>query len=168
MSKQNISASVDEDVAGYLSQEHINASGLINDLVKQYMDGGSEQAAILRLREEQLRSEIEALSQQEEAKRQELNRLADSRKEAEQSPSYREDLLELLRTIEEDDTHIWPAHNTIKELAKQENKPAGEVIDDAREIAAEERLSLLTTQFVRAGNAKYIDKEPITEAYTDE
>lgn len=100
--------------------------------------------------------------------RQEIEALQATREEIESGATYREELLALLHELEDSGGHIWPDHNEIADLAKQEDKEATDVIDDARELAADEELSLLTTQFVRAGNAQYIDEQPITEAVDDE
>lgn len=59
MSKENISASVDPEVAAHLSRDEVNASGLINSLVKKQMAGGTSERAMVELRLEQVESEIE-------------------------------------------------------------------------------------------------------------
>jgi len=58
MSKERISASVEPEVAEFLRGDDVNASGLINQLVKNHMDTGGGRKAMLQLRREQLQSEI--------------------------------------------------------------------------------------------------------------
>lgn len=76
MPKQNVSATVDEDVADYLSQDHVNASGLINQLVKRHMNGESEEL-LREFRRKQLEEEAEELSSRAERKREEAEKLAE-------------------------------------------------------------------------------------------
>jgi len=60
MSKKRTSLSLDPEVADYLQQDRVNASGLVNNLVKQYMEG-ADQKAMQELRKRQLREEYESL-----------------------------------------------------------------------------------------------------------
>lgn len=76
MTKQNVSATVDDDVAQYLRQEHVNASGLINRLVKQHMNGEGEDV-IREFRRKQLIEEAEELKTRAERKREHAKRLAE-------------------------------------------------------------------------------------------
>ena len=73
--KERVSASVDPEVAEYLRQNQVNASGLINDLVKQHQSTGGTKAAMLELRHDQVQSEVENLHNQLQAKRKELDRI---------------------------------------------------------------------------------------------
>jgi len=73
--KERVSASVDPEVAEYLKQNRVNASGLINDLVKQHQSTGGTKAAMLELRHDQVKSEVENLHNQLQAKRKELDRI---------------------------------------------------------------------------------------------
>lgn len=68
MSKKRTSLSVDEDVKMYLSQDSVNASGLVNQLVKQRMSGADGNKRMLELRLEQLNSEISDLENRLEHK----------------------------------------------------------------------------------------------------
>ena len=72
MSKQRVSASVDKEVHEYLSRDHINASGLINDLVENHMQTGGNRKAMLELREQQIKSKIDELEGTLEVKEREL------------------------------------------------------------------------------------------------
>jgi septal ring factor EnvC (AmiA/AmiB activator) len=73
MSKERISASVDPEVEEYLSQDGVNASGLINRLVKNHASAGDREKAMLQLREDQLESEIESMRAQLKQKEDELS-----------------------------------------------------------------------------------------------
>jgi chromosome segregation ATPase len=66
MTKERISASVDPEVEAYLSRETVNASGTINQLVKEQMASGGESKQLLQLRLEQINSEIERHNSQVE------------------------------------------------------------------------------------------------------
>lgn len=75
MGKKRTSVSVDEDVYRYLQRDDVNASGLVNQLVRNYMIGPDDGLMMLRLREEQLRSEREELQDRLENRSQELQRI---------------------------------------------------------------------------------------------
>jgi len=117
---------------------------------------------------ESVASERDELSDEVNRLRQEIEALKATREEIESGSTYREDVLSLLEKIEGGGGHIWPSHDEVEKLATQEDKQPEEVIDDARELAATEGMDILTTQFVRAANAKYVDELPITEAFDDE
>jgi len=69
MSKENVSVTVDPDVAQYLDRPGVNTSGKINDLLKQEMNAGTSEKQMLELRQEQLEGEIESLESQLETKK---------------------------------------------------------------------------------------------------
>lgn len=75
MSKERTSVSLDPEVAEYLSQNGTNASELVNELVKQHMNGGASEEQILDFRISQVESETESLKAQLERKEQELSEL---------------------------------------------------------------------------------------------
>lgn len=102
MSKQNISATVDEDVAGYLSQDHVNASGLINQLVKRHMNGENEEL-LREFRRKQLEEEAEELASRAERKRKEAEKLAEvAEKKQLERQSELEEVAEELAGVERD------------------------------------------------------------------
>lgn len=84
MAKENISATVEKDVAEYLDMPGRNRSQTINQAVKQYMKADSSENAMLRLRKEQLESDISNLESQLSEKRAELERV-DERLDEQQS-----------------------------------------------------------------------------------
>lgn len=75
MTKKRKTFSVDEDVYEYLQQEHVNASGLVNSLVKQHRKGGVTDDVIREFRRQQVESEMESLEEQLSQKESELQRL---------------------------------------------------------------------------------------------
>jgi len=84
MSKKNISATVDEDVYEYLQQGHVNCSGLVNDLVRRHMEGGSDDL-LREFREQQLLEEAEEFESRAERKRERAEKIREAtEKEAEE------------------------------------------------------------------------------------
>jgi len=76
MPKENISATVDPEVAEYLSKETVNASGVVNRAVKREMgilEEGDED--LLKLRLEQIQDERQDLEERAERKESMENRL---------------------------------------------------------------------------------------------
>jgi len=72
MSKERRTVSLDEEVEQYLSGEGVNASQLVNKLVKTHAKSGGNKRAMLELREDQLVSEIEELHGRIQSKEDEL------------------------------------------------------------------------------------------------
>lgn len=75
MSKDRTSVSVDEEVAQYLRQESVNASGLVNRLVKNEMNGFRSDRQLVELRLDQATSELEDLRTRVKQKEREVARL---------------------------------------------------------------------------------------------
>lgn len=106
MSKEVRSVTLDPDVDSYLSTPNVNASGLINRLVKHHQLGGGDGVQMLELRRQQLRSEIESMERSVEAKREELERIN------EQISEYETDIEEIVREADEAlDEHLRSADN---------------------------------------------------------
>jgi len=91
MSKERRTVSIESEVDEYLSSEGVNASQLINQLVKNHASSGGDERAMLELRAEQLRSDIEELTGRLETKENELERIE---KQLEQFESEKEQLIE--------------------------------------------------------------------------
>lgn len=88
MSKERRGVSLDPEVNDYLSREGVNASEKINQLVKQEMNAGTTEQAMLKLRLEQVRGEItnhegelERLKQQEQDLLDRLDTLQEEQKQ---------------------------------------------------------------------------------------
>jgi len=75
VSKNRVSATVDDDVYEFLQQDHINMSGLINRCIREYMNTGGDVSAVRDLRIQQLEDEAEDLKSRAENKREKANRL---------------------------------------------------------------------------------------------
>jgi len=109
MSKERVSASVDPEVEQYLSRETVNASGLINKLVKMEMSGASQDREFLKLRRDNINTEINRLESQLETLLDEREAINKQLKKIErQEQSEIEDSLETLKTVpwEEDNPAI--------------------------------------------------------------
>lgn len=100
MSKERISASVDPEVEAYLSRQSVNASGLINQLVKKQMSSGGDSKQLLKLRLEQINSEIDRHESQVETLKKERDNLTSRLEEMEQHEESRlENALERLESV---------------------------------------------------------------------
>jgi len=130
-------------------------------LIETQIDRKAEQLESITSERDELDSEASRLRSELEALRQRLD-------EAEASDSYEDSLRSLLEKIESDGSHIWPDHNEVGELANMSGQPPADVIADARRIAAHAEMDIYTTQFVRAADAQYVERERISEAYADE
>lgn len=77
MTKERTSLSLEPEVAAYLKQDQINASGLVNNLIEKQMAGGLDDGSkhLITLRLKQVRSEIESLESRVENKRAEEQHL---------------------------------------------------------------------------------------------
>ena len=88
MSKKRRTVSLDPAVDEHLSSEGVNASQLVNRLVKHHASSGGDEKAMLELRAEQLRSDINELQGRIESKQDELetveSRLEEYRTEREE------------------------------------------------------------------------------------
>lgn len=83
MSKNVRSVSVDEEVDEYLGREGVNASELVNKLVKEYMNGGGDNE-LLEFRKQQVKSEYQQLATQTRQKLNEFNRLEEQQQRSEE------------------------------------------------------------------------------------
>jgi len=90
MSKENISATVDEDVAEYLDQPGRNRSETINEAVKAYRSAAGNEKAMINLRLEQLRTQRRSLESDLENVESEIEALEDRRDELEREEQAEE------------------------------------------------------------------------------
>jgi len=125
MSKDRISATVDESVSEQLERDSINASGLVNKLLKQYFASGGQSQDMLKLRERQLLSDIESLESKLATKQDELelvqSELAEIRKE---KRGTREEVFETLENVP------WEESNpAIQQRAEELGMKPAELID---------------------------------------
>ncbi len=128
MSKERTSLSLDPEVAQFLKQDHVNASGLVNKLVKQHMNGGAGEDLIREFRIQQLESELNQIQTREEQKREELQKLKeiDSEKTQEQKEAL-EEAKEALSTTPRD-----PENPAIQTKAEELGMSPEELVDELR------------------------------------
>lgn len=130
MSKERVSATVDPENAEFLSQEHINTSGLINELLTKYRTGGASEDIIREYRIQQLESEAKDCKSQAQRKLEEAERLRQAK--AEEKHSELETVLEKAEMMPADPTHPFVKKNAdaldmdpeqlAKEIAEYHNK----------------------------------------------
>jgi len=130
MSKERTSITVDPEVAEYLSRESVNASGLVNKLVKQYMNGGGEEDALREFRMQQVKSEYEDHAQQARRRLEEYNRLREeARRKEEQTPDVPENEAKRVRMVPREADHPV-VENIADELGMSEQELLTEVYDE--------------------------------------
>lgn len=139
MSKQNISATVDEEVGDYLSQDHVNASGLINQLVQKHMNGDSEEL-LREFRRKQLLEEAEDLDSRAERKRKEAEKLAEvnEKQEKERQAEIGEVVAEIGGDVPPD-----PENNAVKRHATELGVDPEELADELPPINNDDDLRSL-------------------------
>lgn len=129
MSKERRAVSLDPEVDAYLAREEVNASGLVNDLVKRHMNGDAGTDALRELRREQLRSEIESLEADAERKREELETINEVESEAEQEREAKlQDAIDKAKDAPRD-----PDNPAIKEQAKRVGMDPSEFVQELPE-----------------------------------
>lgn len=126
MSKERTSLSLDPEVAQFLQQDHVNASGLVNKLVKQYMGGGAGEDMIRQFRIEQLEGELNELQAQEEQKRKQLQQLKEvSQQKTEEQKQALEEAKDALQGTPKE-----PDNPAIKNWASDLGMSPEELIDE--------------------------------------
>lgn len=127
MTKERISASVEPDVAEYLQRDTVNASGLINKLVKRHMQGGASENEIREFRKRQVQSEYEALLDQARRKAEEYQELERRGEETQSVPKEeRAQLLEKVRRVPKETDH-----QLVQNVADELNKTPETVLEEA-------------------------------------
>jgi hypothetical protein len=81
MSKERRTVSLEPEVDAYLSRDGVNASELVNSLVKKSMNGTDTEDALKELRKQQIRSDIQELQTRMESRREELDTIKDLEEE---------------------------------------------------------------------------------------
>lgn len=129
MSKERRTVSLEPEVNDFLQEEGVNASQLVNKLVKNHATSGGDTRSMLELRAEQLRSDINELHGRVESKEDELerveSRLDEFRTEREK---VLDEAAEALHgtTLEEDN----PA---VQNWAEQADVPVDELISEVED-----------------------------------
>jgi flagellar capping protein FliD len=124
--KQRVSASVDEPIANYLQQDVVNASGLINKLVRQYLDGNGGEDQMVQLRIDQVQSEIESLETRLSQKRTQLENLEERYENAQE-----EQLNQLQQAAEAlDPEDLYEGNQTVQWWASELGMNEQQLIDE--------------------------------------
>lgn len=155
----------------YLQQSSVNASGLVNQLVKQHRESQTKADAVLRYREEQLESEIREIEARLHAKERELAELQERREAIQAEQASVDDQMDgLLDRMESDGIHIAPDHEDVMALAQASDREPAAVIDALKDRAIEQERSITSGQFMWAHEAEQrgIDNVDVGEAETDE
>lgn len=126
MSKERRTVSLETEVDEYLGSEGVNASELVNSLVKNHVSSGGDKRGMLELRAEQLRSDIDELEGRLETKREELDRVETHLDE------YRTERDEVLdEAVDTLQTVAWDADNpAIQNWAEKADMTPEELIEE--------------------------------------
>lgn len=126
MSKERRAVSLDPEVDAFLARDEVNASGLVNDLVKRHMNGTDGEKALRELRKEQIRSEIDSLETRAEQKREELETI--DTVEAEREDERESELADAIEKAE--GAPRDPQNPAIQEQAKRVGMDPDAFIDE--------------------------------------
>lgn len=134
MTKKRKTVSLDEEEYEYLQQEHVNASGLVNSLVKQHRKGGVTDDVIREFRRQQVRSEMESLEEQLSQKQSELQRLeaVEEKKQNEQMEAVDSMLDEIA-----DGKAVFPPNHPMVQDVTRHFDDDDEAVEAIKERAAE-------------------------------
>jgi len=135
MSKERTSLSLDPEVASFLRQDRVNASGLVNTLVKQYINGTDTDRQMVKLRLQQVESELTDLTDRVENKQNERDRL-----ESRLSDIDAEDKAELTAAIERIQTTESALSGEVRILTPDEQLQAIADEHDITVAALKERV----------------------------
>ncbi len=133
--KKRTSVTVDEDVLEQLqAREDINVSGLVNRMLRDYVQGDESERAVLEARVERLEDDVADLEQQLKQKR---SQLEDARNQLEAYDNRKQNELE--RELE-DYTEIPadPTHKEIIRIASDFNTSTTEVAQKHAELTGKE------------------------------
>jgi uncharacterized protein (DUF3084 family) len=132
MTKERRGVSLEPEVNEYLSQEGVNASQKINKLVKQEMNAGTTERAMLQLRLEQVRGDI-----------------SNHEGELERLRKQEQDLLERLETLEHEreqqqENTLQDAINSfdVVELSSMDSPMVDATDDELQDYADELDMSI--------------------------
>ena len=125
MAKERRTVTLEREVDDYLAQDHVNASGLVNDLVKRHMNGDDANGAIREFRMNQLLEQANEYEMRAKRKREEVNRLQEVAKEKEATRDEEvQKVVEKLSGVERD-----PENPAIKRNADKLGITAQELLD---------------------------------------
>lgn len=129
MSKEARTVTIDPDLDEYLSQPGVNASSLVNSLLRQYVENGGELGDVRQFRLQQLESEYEDLADRARRKLEEYNELKEHT-ETHTAPAVSEerraDLLDKVRKVPRE-----PDHPVVETAADELGVEPSEVLAEA-------------------------------------
>ena len=129
MSKKRRTVSLEPEEDEYLSRPEVNASALVNELVKQHRTGGVSDDAVLRMREEQVESEVDHLETRTEKKREELEAIREKREEkAETRSADLSQAFDVLESLGEENRE--PTNPAVKTQAGKVGMTPEELLDE--------------------------------------
>jgi len=130
MSKENISATVDPEVAQYLQREEINTSGKINKLVKQEMSAGTSEKQMLQLRKEQLEGDVADLKSRLETKEEMLENVESRLSQiGEEEKEEAKEMLRKLKRVPND-----PEHSFVQEVAEELDMTPEQALEESENL----------------------------------
>jgi len=125
MSKERRTVTLEKEVDDYLAQPHVNASGLVNDLVTRHMNGDDTDGAIREFRIHQLEEEAKEYNQRAERKQKEAERL--KRAEQERQEEKESDIEKAVKMLK--DAPRDPENPAVKSQARQVGVTPEELIE---------------------------------------
>lgn len=133
MTKSRRSVTLEPDVDEYLSQDGVNASELVNDLVKNHLTGGGDKQAMLELRKEQVNGEIDNLKQQLKQKEEELATIE------ERLTEYRTQTEDVVKEASERlrGAPLEPSNPGVQNWAEQAGLTETELIEEIKDYRSE-------------------------------
>jgi len=125
MSKERRTVSLEEEVDEYLNSDEVNASALVNQLVKNHATSGGNKRAMLELREEQLMSEIDGIRSNLQQKQDELERVQEQLRE------FQDETTEVIKEAAQElrDTPLDENNPAIQNWAEKAELPVAEFIN---------------------------------------
>lgn len=146
MTKQPKSFSLTEENAEFLeSNDHLNNSALVNDLLEQYRKKGSVDGIVDEIQRRQLKQERESLERQLETVRESLDELASV--EEKQAQRRKEDVDSLVQRIERG-KRLFEGHAEVKRVATDHFAgDAKAVLDVVRDRCVEQEIDFDSSQF---------------------
>jgi len=141
MSKKRKTVSIDEDVHDSLtSREHLNASSIVNELLRQYLFQGESQDAALHMRKRDLEKQIEDTRQEIAHLESKIERLQDEKENVNQMIQDRrreglEEISEFAETVRSGDFNgeLEPDNPAIKNYAQNANMTPERFISEVEE-----------------------------------
>lgn len=133
--KKSTSFYIDTEHLEWFNSQPINRSDLVNDLIAEYRAGQSEiDRAVRQFRINQLQSDLRALEDEAERKREELERMQDSM--ATDQEIYEDELEDVLDMMEDHDMSLDPDAPRLERIARDHHGDPARwpiVVDDLRE-----------------------------------